>query len=72
LQAADLLTYCIRASRDPADKRHQPVFRSSVLPALRAIATGLAYVSEEQLQYLRDRKENRIKRRQIFTMTKSQ
>lgn len=70
LQAADLLAYCVRASRDLTDERHGPALRSPVLSALRAIPTALAYVSEKQIQHLRDRKEKGIERRQIFTMTK--
>ena len=66
LQAADLLAYCVRATRDPSDKRHESALRSPVLSALRAIPTVLAYIDEEQIEYLRDRVIKRIPRRPIF------
>ena len=69
LQAADLLAYCVRAGRDP-DTRHDKVRNSPVFAALRGIRTGIASVSEKQLQYMRDRKEKRIQRESIFTLTK--
>jgi Protein of unknown function (DUF3800) len=71
LQAADLLAHCIRASLN-FHKRYDRVRNSAVFTALRSIPTGLAVVGKKQLQYLRDRKEKRIERKQIFTLTKWQ
>jgi hypothetical protein len=71
LQASDLLAYCVRAERDHG-KRRDRVMRSAVLPALKTIPTGIAVIEEKQLRYLRDRKEKRIPRQSIFTMTKWQ
>jgi hypothetical protein len=69
LQAADLLAYCVRASRDP-DPRHDRVRNSPVLAGLRSIPTVLAHVDEEQMRYLRDRATKKIPRRPIFKSAK--
>jgi Protein of unknown function (DUF3800) len=69
LQAADLLAYCIRTSRH-LHARYGRVRNSPVFGAMRSIPTGLAVAGEKQLQYLRNRKEKRIERQEIFTLTK--
>jgi uncharacterized protein DUF3800 len=69
LQAADLLAYCVRASRDP-DKRLDHIRNSPVVAALRSIPTVLAYVGNEKMQYLQDRINKKVARQEIFTATK--
>jgi hypothetical protein len=65
LQAADLLAYCVRTTRE-TDPTRDKIRDSPVLPAIRSIPTVLAYIDEQQCQYLRDRLTKNIPRQEVF------
>jgi hypothetical protein len=71
LQAADLLAYCIRVDHD-LDPRHERVRRSAVFRHLPEIATAVVSIGENQMQYMRDRVEKRIRRQHVFEATRWQ
>lgn len=69
LQAADLLTYCVRATRDP-NPLHDRVRQSPVIAALRSIPTPLAYAYEDRIRYLRERIQKGQPRESLFDTTR--
>lgn len=54
LQAADLLTHCVRAHHDP-DPKYERVTKSPIFAGLREMNVAHIHVTEEQMRYWRER-----------------
>jgi hypothetical protein len=62
LQAADLLSHCIRVHYDPHEPRYDRVRNSQIFAALRSIPTILCPRDDEIFTYLRNRHRQLVER----------